>query len=420
MNAFLRTILVIARRDFLSIVATPTFLLFLLAPLFMLAMGLVGGAGAAGLADANRDTGRIVVLAAPALLEDLRDADTRLRTATGRFAAPTLELRPAATTPDDAVIRAIFAEAGSDTLAVMAGPLGTPRIWEREADALPGRYLALLAEQARQAQDANANALRAAPEYRQIASRAPSNALRQTLGFGAVFVLFFLTLLLAGQTVSSLAEEKSNKVIEILAAAAPLEAVFVGKLIGFLGVALLFISFWVGLGALAALVAAGTMAGASTGTAASQTQTAALLLQIAPATGWGFFLAVGFAYFIMAFLLLGAIFLGVGSQAGTVREIQMLSLPITIFQVGMFGFASAASSTPGSTLARAAEAFPFSSPFAMAARAATDPDRTIHLAALGWQLLWVGAVVWLAARLFRSGVLSGRSSWAFWKRARRH
>ena len=197
----------------------------------------------------------------------------------------------------------------------MTGPLGTPRIWEREKDAMPGRYLALLADQARQAQDAGASALRAAPEYRQIASRAPSNALRQTLGFGAVFVLFFLTLLLAGQTVSSLAEEKSNKVIEILAAAAPLEAVFVGKLVGFLGVALLFISFWVGLGAVAALVAAGTMAGASTGAAASDAQAAAVLLQTAPATGWGFFIAVGFAYFIMAFLLLGAIFLGIGSQA---------------------------------------------------------------------------------------------------------
>ena len=75
MTAFLRTMFVIARRDFLSIVATPTFLLFLLAPLFMLAMGLVGGAGAAGLAESNRDTGRIVVMTAPDNIAPLRDAD---------------------------------------------------------------------------------------------------------------------------------------------------------------------------------------------------------------------------------------------------------------------------------------------------------------------------------------------------------
>jgi ABC-2 type transport system permease protein len=53
----------------------------------------------------------------------------------------------------------------------------------------------------------------------------------------------------------------------------------------------------------------------------------------------------------------------------------------------------------------------------MAARAATDDDRLIHLAGLGWQLLWVVVVTWAAARLFRSGVLSGRSSWAFWRKA---
>ena len=414
MNAFLRTMFVIARRDFLSIVATPTFLLFLLAPLFMLAMGLVGGAGAAGLADANRATGRIVVLAAEDHVAVLRDTDARLRSATGRFAAPMLEVRSVDQTPDAAAIRAVFAESGSDTLAVMAGPLGNPEIWGRERGALSGRYLALLAEQALTARDLGANAPRSIATFAQLGTSGPSNALRQTLGFGAVFVLFFLTLLLAGQTVSSLAEEKSNKVIEILAAAAPLEAVFIGKLIGFLGVALLFISFWVGLGAVAALVAAGTMAAP----AAANASAAATLLAAAPATGWGFFIAIGFAYFVLAFLLLGAIFLGVGSQAATVREIQMLSLPITIFQVGMFGLASAASSTPGSPLARVAEAFPFSSPFAMAARAATDPDRTIHFAALGWQLLWLTIVVWLAARLFRSGVLSGRN-WSLRRRARR-
>src|SRR3546814_1579392 len=36
MTSLLRTIFVVARRDFLAIVATPTFLLFLLAPLFMI------------------------------------------------------------------------------------------------------------------------------------------------------------------------------------------------------------------------------------------------------------------------------------------------------------------------------------------------------------------------------------------------
>src|SRR3546814_19119238 len=76
-----------------------------------------------------------------------------------------------------------------------------------------------------------------------------------------------------------------------------------------------------------------------------------------PATGWPFFLGIGFIYFVMSFLLLGAVFLGVGAQAATVREIQMLSLPITIFQVGMFSLCGAAASAPGSGLARFAQIF---------------------------------------------------------------
>ena len=42
MTPFIRNMFVVARRDFLAIVATPTFLLFLLAPLFMIGLGAIG------------------------------------------------------------------------------------------------------------------------------------------------------------------------------------------------------------------------------------------------------------------------------------------------------------------------------------------------------------------------------------------
>src|SRR3546814_10379065 len=80
----------------------------------------------------------------------------------------------------------------------------------------------------------------------------------------------------------------------------------------------------------------------------------------------------------------------------------MLSLPITILQVAMFSLCSAAASAPGSTLATVAQIIPFSSPLAMAARAATDDARGIHLLALGWQAIWVALVIMLSVRLFRS------------------
>ena len=411
MTPFIRSMFVIARRDFLAIVATPTFLLFLLAPLFMVAMGLAGGVGASQLADSARGAGRIVVVADPADIEGLRAADTRLRTAMAREPAA-LDIRIAGPANADPV--AIAREKGSDTYAVMSGPLAAPRIVEREKGSSAGRYLVLLAGDVLRARAAGPLPS-VTPGFESLSSGGTSIAVQQSLGFGAVFLIFLPTLLLAGQTVSSLAEEKGNKVIEILAAAVPLESVFLGKLLGMLGVAVLFIAFWMIVAMGGGLVAA-TQVDPAAIAAAGKAGKAAATLASMPATGWPFFIGIGFAYFILSFLLLGAVFLGVGAQAGSVREIQMLSLPITIFQVGMFSLSAAAASAPGSGLATFAQIFPFSSALAMAARAASDDAKGVHLLALGWQAIWVALVIFLSVRLFRAGVLSGGSGWKFWRR----
>jgi ABC-2 type transport system permease protein len=212
---------------------------------------------------------------------------------------------------------------------------------------------------------------------------------RNASAFGAVFAMFFLSLLLASQAISMLAEERNNKVIEILAAAVPLEAVFLGKLVGMLGVALLFTLFW---GSVAATAAIGGLGGLS-------------LDALAPATSLMSFVLLCLGYFVLCFLLLGAVFLGVGAQAGTMREIQMLSLPVTIFQVSMFALASAGAGAPDSALGVIAAVFPFSSPFAMAGRAAMGAPAWQHVAAFAWQLIWLAVTVTIAARLFRRGVL---------------
>ena len=63
-------------------------------------------------------------------------------------------------------------------------------------------------------------------------------------------LLFFLTLLLAGMVLSQLIEEKSNKIIEVIAAAMPIDAMFVGKLFAMLAASVLGLVVWIGAGAL--------------------------------------------------------------------------------------------------------------------------------------------------------------------------
>jgi ABC-2 type transport system permease protein len=396
--------LVIARRDFVSIVATPTFLLFLLAPLMMIGFGLIGGMSAKGMAESADSQERIVAVVPESERAAFIAVDARLRdVAGGAGGPPDLVVMPSAAASREAALETLRRDA--DVLAILEGSAAAPRIGERRQDGFAGRYLATLAETVtREGATAAARGEAASKaSFTLLPASGTGRVAQSGLGYGAVFAIFLLTLLLAGQSVGMLAEEKSNKVIEILAAAVRLEAVFFGKLLGMLGVALLFVSFWgVLLGAGAVLVLSQIPAGAST------------MLTLTPAIGWPLFLGLGLVYFLSAFLLLGGVFLGVGAQASTVREIQMLSLPITFFQIGMFTLSTAAANNPDSGVATVAQMLPWSSPFAMAARGATDAALWPHLAALGWQALWIAITIWLGVRLFRSGVLRSGGSWWPW------
>ncbi|WP_394653448.1 ABC transporter permease [uncultured Sphingomonas sp.] len=401
MNKSVRQTMTVARRDFIATVFTPTFLIFLLAPLIMMSFGAVGGMGAATMAGSSIGKMRVAVVGEPATWAAVQTADRQVRPMFRRSEAPPqLILVTPGADPAKSAADAMRRK-DVEVAATLYGPLGAPTVLYAANAGRSASYLAALAETAIRVERTGTAPLSQVTkvEFKAGATRTTISGSNQA-AFFAVFGLFILTLMLAGQAVGTMAEERSNKVIEILAAAVPLESVFLGKLIGMFGVAVLFVAFW---GTI--VVNVGQMLPASLARA---------FADVGPAVGPVFPLLF-LAYFTMAYLLLGAVFLGVGAQASTPREIQMLSLPITIFQVAMFGLSQAAASQPDSMVARIAEILPFSSPFAMAARAANRPEIWPHLLALGWQALWVGLTVWLGARLFRRGVLQSGSP-AFWKR----
>jgi len=121
----------------------------------------------------------------------------------------------------------------------------------------------------------------------------------------------------------------------------------------------------------------------------------------------------------MSYLLIGSLFLGIGAQASTVREVQTLSMPVTMAQMMIFALASLGVGHPDSASAIAGAAFPLSSPFAMFGRAAELPALMPHLIALVWQILWVALILRLAARLFRRSVLKSGPAfrWPWQKKA---
>ena len=204
-------------------------------------------------------------------------------------------------------------------------------------------------------------------------------------------------MLLAGMVLSNLVEEKGNKIIEVLAAAIPMDAVFLGKLFAMLAMSLVGIAVW---------GAAGAVLHWAMGRALPSLQE--------PAVGWTLFIGLATLYFAMGYLLLGSLFLAIGAMATTVREVQTLSMPVTMLQLLVFFFASYAMARPGSPIEWLAMIIPFSSPFAMLARAAVSPALWPHALALLWQATSVAFFVRIGAQMFRkrvmkSGGAAGRS-----------
>jgi ABC-2 type transport system permease protein len=212
-------------------------------------------------------------------------------------------------------------------------------------------------------------------------------------------ILFILTLMLSTMVLSQLIEEKSNKVIEVIAAAIPIDAMFVGKLFAMLSASVLALIVWMTSGAL--LIQLVKHGGVQT-------------LPV-PAVGWPVFLTLSVIYFAMNYLLFGAAFLIIGAQASTAREVQTMSLPATFAQVLLFGFAATSIGNPNSLSGIAAALFPLSSPMAMLARAAQEPELWPHLAGIVWQAIWIAIILKLGAQLFRKTVLKSGPKIPWWR-----
>jgi ABC-2 type transport system permease protein len=383
-----RAAFVIARRDFTAVLFGRAFLFFLLGPLFpVVVAGMAGGVGQK-IAQETRQPEIGVAM-------ETRDVDAML--AAYVRLAPRLggglpgmvvmkRLEPGEAFDAAAALRQ---KRGNIAAIVIGTPASPELVGPQENIARWSGPLSLVAAAATGEE---------ASHYPEIAlknvavSAAKERSSRAMLGQMSQMLLFLLTMLLAGMVLSNLVEEKGNKIIEILAAAVPMDAVFLGKLLAMLGVSLVGIMVWGGLGGSVLWLGRAALPEVAT-----------------PAVGWPVFLALGVLYFAMAYLLLGSIFLAIGSLAATVREVQTLSMPVTMAQVLVFFFASYALAQPGSLTELAAIAFPLSSPFVMLARGARDASLWPHAAALGWQAFCVALFIRTGAGLFRRHVMQSGS-----------
>ena len=389
MKEIFRAAFVIARRDFTAIIYSKAFIFFLLGPFFPVLVGFAAGnlggqiakevsQPVVGIAMAKADSDKILA-ARSALSKTLGERYFAEMTVVGDAAAE-------GKSPKE------YLQKKSDNLSVvvtgtLAKPVvtGTANTIQRErAD------IELLAGYAQSG--GNVKLPTATPDV-VVETANNDKQLRTITAQGGQILVFFLTMLLAGMVLSNLVEEKSNKIIEILAASIPMESVFLGKLFAMLAMALLGILVWTTLGAVGFVAIGPNLPSYPT-----------------PAVGWPMFIGLCFTYFIMAYLMLGALFLGIGAMAATVREVQTISMPVTMAQLINFFFASYALTKTGEPMEKFAAIFPFSSPFAMIGRAALEPTLWHHGVAILGQILFAVLLLRLGVYLFKKNVMKSGSA----------
>ncbi|MBN1994246.1 MAG: ABC transporter permease [Anaerolineae bacterium] len=235
----------------------------------------------------------------------------------------------------------------------------------------------------------------AGPDFVNVATQA------QTEGGGMQMVPFVVTIAIiiplvsgAGYLFQSLAQEKSNRVMEILLVSLRPTQLLAGKLLGLGALTLLQYALWIILGG------AGLLA---TGQDVGQMLTGIRL----PA--YQLLLVVPFA--LGGFLLYAALMAGIGALARDVEDgrtwLFVISLPMMI----PIYLGAAIAGNPNGPLAVGLSLFPLSAPVAMLLRitGAVVPAWQIALSLMLLALTGVGTI-WLMARLFRVQILlSGES-----------
>ena len=134
---------------------------------------------------------------------------------------------------------------------------------------------------------------------------------------------------------------------------------------------------------------------------------------ISPAIGWPIYSILLPLYYTTNYMLLGSLFLGIGGQANSVREMQTLNMPITFLQMGVFVLAMVVVGGRRGVLPIVAYVFPFSSPLAMIAEAGQSERLWPHLLAIPWQVLWVFLLIRLSSAMFRRTVLKSGGEMQF-------
>ena len=237
------------------------------------------------------------------------------------------------------------------------------------------------------------------------------------IGYVSGFVIYFLVFIYGAMVMRGVIEEKQNRIVEVVASSVKPFELLMGKVLGIGAVGLTQIALWTVLGAVVLtalgpimLALAGPDAAAATASAPGVPADVAADVPFDPGAITAFltpgFLLVLVLCFLGGYLFYAALFAAVGSAVEQESDAQSLSIPVTLPAIIPVLFLGPMLDQPDSTLSTVLSILPPFSTVLLPVRVAVT-DVPFWQIALSLGLLaaaFVGAI-WVAARVYRVGIL---------------
>lgn len=200
----------------------------------------------------------------------------------------------------------------------------------------------------------------------------------------AFMILLMMSVLISGQSLlTSTVEEKSSRVMEVLLSAVSPMQLMVGKILGQLGVGLVILVLYSGVGMVGLI------------TAAAQDMVPPMMLV---------YLLI---YFLLSFCAVASMMAAVGSVVNDIKEAQTLMGPIMTVLMAPWLFWFLIQRAPNSTFATVLSFTPVINPWIMVVRLCGSERVPMWQipASIAVALLTIAVLWWATAKIFRIGVL---------------
>ncbi|MAY83956.1 MAG: ABC transporter permease [Flavobacteriales bacterium] len=246
------------------------------------------------------------------------------------------------------------------------------------------------------------------------------------VGFVLAFFIYFFIFLFGVQVMRGVIEEKTSRIVEVIISSVKPFQLMMGKIIGIALVAVTQFLIWV---VLSTVLITGAQSFFAEDLKKAQTEQVKQMEQFSPEIkeameeesaevglaqrlndrlgriNFPLILSCFLFYFLGGYLLYGSLFAAIGSAVDNETDTQQFMLPVTIPLIISIVIAQVVIENPDGQLAFWSSIIPLTSPIIMMIRIPVGVDTWELLLSMGLLIATFIGTTWLAARIYRTGIL---------------